>query len=68
MKIKDSTKHVAYKTTLILMQEERKVTLSALDTAIQAGEHKEVRFPDGCLENLRELRRCVFEMKPPKTE
>lgn len=64
MKIKNQTKDVAYIATLLMLQGERKTTLSALDIAINACERKEIRLPDAELKALRDLRSMVVEMRP----
>lgn len=66
MKSKNPTKHLAYRTTCIVTQEERKASLSALDKAIQSGERKEVKYEESELIALRDVQKMIFDMKPPK--
>lgn len=68
MKTKEQTKDVAYVAKTTILQGERKLALSGLLKAITAGERKEIRFEQGELEVLRDLREVVEAMRPKNKE
>jgi len=47
-----------------MLQSERKLSLSALDVAIAAGESKEIRLADDQIVVLKDLRSALFDMRP----
>ena len=66
MKLKNTSKDVAYIATLLMLQGERKTTIAGLDIVINACERKEIRLPESELKALRDLRSMIVEMRPPK--
>lgn len=64
IKVKDQEKDVAYIAKLQMLQSERKLSLSALDVAIAAGESKEIRLADDQIAVLKDLRSALFDMRP----
>ena len=68
LRIKKQERKVVYVGELMAPKEERTVTVQALGIAIQAVERKEITMQPEHLSALRELQKCVLDIRPRDKE